>query len=125
MDAITWIEANDIQDGDDFGAVHRYSNDWYMPKFHVHPHYEFYLFLTGKVQIVIEDEIFDARPMDLFIFPPGTLHRANVLDAHTPYERAYFYVTRQALQSVHLVKVPMCRMRTRMIRLTGSFSICA
>ena len=96
MDAITWIEANDIQDGDDFGAVHRYSNDWYMPKFHVHPHYEFYLFLTGKVQIVIEDEIFDARPMDLFIFPPGTLHRANVLDAHTPYERAYFYVTRQA-----------------------------
>lgn len=99
MDAITWIEANDIQDGDDFGAVHRYSNDWYMPKFHVHPHYEFYLFLTGKVQIVIEDEIFDARPMDLFIFPPGTLHRANVLDAHTPYERAYFYVTRQALHN--------------------------
>ena len=110
MPSVTWIETNDLPDGDDFGAVHRNSCEWYMPKFHMHPHYEFYLFLTGNVQIVIEDEFFYARPMDLFIFPPGTLHRANVLDPRKPYERAYFYVTRQALynfsnERVHLLDI--------------------
>ncbi len=99
MENVNWIETDDILVGDDFGAAHRYNNEWFMPKFHMHPHYEFYLFLSGNVQILIEDDFFDARPMDLFIFPPGTLHRAHLMDCHKNYERAYFYVARQALNN--------------------------
>ena len=97
MKDVNWIETNDILEGDDFGAAHRFNNEWFMPKFHMHPHYEFYLFLSGNVQILIEDDSFDARPMDLFIFPPGIQHRAHLVNTHKNYERAYFYVTRQAL----------------------------
>ena len=54
MKDVNWIETNDILEGDDFGAAHRFNNEWFMPKFHMHPHYEFYLFLSGNVQILIE-----------------------------------------------------------------------
>lgn len=97
MEDVNWIETDDILEGDDFGAAHRFNNEWFMPKFHMHPHYEFYLFLSGNVQILIEDDSFDARPMDLFIFPPGIQHRAHLVNTGKNYERAYFYVTRQAL----------------------------
>ena len=107
MENVHWIENDDFLNGDDFGAAHRYNNEWYMPKFHTHTHYEFYLFLSGNVQILIEDDAFDARPMDLFIFPPGILHRAYLVDPHTNYERAYFYATRQALHNFSNDQLPL------------------
>ena len=107
MENLHWIENDDYLNGDDFGAAHRYNNEWYMPKFHTHTHYEFYLFLSGNVQILIEDDAFDARPMDLFIFPPGIMHRAYLVDPHTNYERAYFYATSQALHNFSNDQLPL------------------
>ena len=93
-------ETNDIQQGAEYDGRHNLDIGWTTQSFHMHPHYEFYLFIQGKVQMIIEDESFDTHPMDLFIFPPGILHRALVLDSSVPYERAYFYITRKALSEI-------------------------
>jgi len=100
---------NDLRDGAEFDYRHGTDDDWAAPPFHMHPHYEFYLLIRGKVQIIIEDESFDARPMDLFVFPPGVVHRAMLLDSSSPYERAYFYVTRKALSDMSDDRFPMMR----------------
>ena len=93
-------ETNDLRDGAEFDCRHGVDLDWPPVPYHMHPHYEFYLLIRGNVQMLIEDESFDAHPMDLFIFPPGVLHRALVLGSSIPYERAYLYITRKALGSI-------------------------
>ena len=109
MDKRHWTEANDLKAGVDFDFRHNLDTDWETAPFHMHHFYEFYLFLRGKVQMLIEDEAFDAHPMDLFIFPPGVLHRALILEPSPAYERAYFYVTRKALSEMYDEHFPMLR----------------
>ena len=93
QDKLIRNETNDIQQGAEFSCRHNYDVGWVTPSFHMHPHFEIYLFLRGKAQMIVEDESFDVQPMDLFIFPPGILHRLMMTDPSVPYERAYFYVT--------------------------------
>ena len=100
MDQQSFEKTNDIRVGSDAGCTHSINTGWKTAKFHMHPHYEFYLFIRGNAQIVIEDERYDTHPMDLFIFPPGTLHRAYMTDSDVPYERAYFYATRKVLSEM-------------------------
>ena len=100
MEELLRQESNDLLAGEEFDCRHQLDMGWTTPMFHLHPHYEFYLFIQGKAQIRIEEESFDAHPMDLFIFPPGVLHRAIILDSSCPYERAYFYATRKMLSDI-------------------------
>ena len=97
MNKVEGAKFNDLQEGREYDCRHGVDDQWASPQFHMHPHYEFYLFIRGNAQIVIEDERFDAHPMDLFVFPPGVMHRAAILGHEEPYERAYFYATRKAL----------------------------
>ena len=100
-------ETNDLHDGAEYHCRHGMDSDWSIGPLHMHPHYEFYLFVQGKAQILIEDESFDAQPMDLFIYPPGVLHRALIRDHSVPYERAYCYITRKALSDMSDDRFPM------------------
>ena len=107
MDELIRNQTNDIRAGAEFGFRHFLDTQWKTAPFHMHPHYEFYLFIRGRVQIRIEDESFDTHPMDLFIFPPGVLHRALILDSSLPYERAYFYATRKSLADLSDESFPL------------------
>ena len=100
---------NDLHGGAEFDCRHGLDQDWSAAPFHMHPHYEFFLFISGNAQMLIEDESFDAHPMDLFIFPPGVLHRSLVLDSSIPYERAYCYLTPKALADMSDDSFPMLR----------------
>ena len=107
MDELIRTQLNDIRAGAESGFRHFLDTQWKTAPFHMHPHYEFYLFIHGKVQIRIEDESFDAHPMDLFIFPPDVLHRALILDSSCPYERAFFYATRKILADLSDESFPL------------------
>jgi len=98
---------SDLQAGYQFGYRHNLDVRWVNTVFHMHPHYEFYLFIRGNAQMLIEDESFDVHPMDLFIFPPGLMHRAQITDSSIPYERAYFYATRQVLSEMSSCGFPI------------------
>ena len=103
-------ETNDIQEGAEYSCRHNLDTGWITPSFHMHPHFEIYLFIRGKGQMIIEDESFDIHPMDLFIFPPGIIHRLMMFDPTEPYERAYFYVTRRMLAELSEDRVDILQM---------------
>ena len=85
MDKRYRFRLNDLPSSAEYACRHGLDNDWPVGPFHMHPHYEFYLLISGNVQMRVEDESYDAHPMDLFAFPPGVLHRAMLLDHSVPY----------------------------------------
>ncbi len=107
MEPVEWFEVNALPGGDEYGAAHWTVAPEKDAPFHMHPHYEIYTLLSGNVQIVIEDERFDARPMEMYVFPPGHMHRAEILDRTVPYERAFFYITGKALDDMGAADFPM------------------
>ena len=112
---------NDLRDGAEFDCRHNVDQNWVSAPLHMHPHFEFYLFIRGNAQLIIEDESFDAHPMDLFIFPPGVLHRSLVHNSSETYERAYFYVTRKALSDMSDDRFPLLQILEAAIS-GGNFS---
>ena len=107
MDKRYRFRLNDLPSSAEYECRHGLDNDWPVGPFHMHPHYEFYLLISGNVQMRVEDESYDAHPMDLFAFPPGVLHRAMLLDRSVPYERAYCYITKKALAEMSDDRFPM------------------
>ena len=61
-------------------------------KLHSHPHYEIYLFLKGDSKYVIEDKVYSANPLDLFIIRKHEFHQA-VHNSYAPYHRIYMHIS--------------------------------
>lgn len=61
---------------------------------HSHDYYEFYFFLEGNVNIVIENKSIHVKPGDFLIIPPGVVHRPEYLDDTTPYRRFVLWISK-------------------------------
>lgn len=102
QDAIKkWRALEAMPVGHDFEVYHLLDEHYEHSIFHIHSYYEFYIFLHGSVGIMIEDQEYDVSPYDFFLFPPGYMHRnrPHARD-NLNYERAYFYLTENMLQSM-------------------------
>lgn len=71
-----------------------------MAGFHAHDYYECYLYLSGNIDIAIEGRLYTPKPYDMFIFPPGVMHRWVAKAPVGRYERVFFYITRECLESM-------------------------
>lgn len=49
--------------------------DFAMSSFHVHPTWEMYYLLSGKIRYFVTNQIYDLNPGDLIFVPKGSLHR--------------------------------------------------
>ncbi len=78
-----------------------------MASFHVHNHYEFYIYMSGSVDIAVEEKLYAPEPYALFIYPPGVMHRAVSRPDLDRYERAYVYASRECLKSMSTPEFPM------------------
>ncbi len=100
MQALSWKNAENMPANREYEVYHQLSENWRVPLFHSHDHYEFFFFIRGSIKIAIEDSIFDVAPYDMFIYPPGYMHSNLPQDARVPYERAYFYVSVNTLRKM-------------------------
>ena len=57
---------------------------------HSHDYYEFYFYMEGDVEFEIGDRRQALRSGDFVIVPPGTMHRAFVVNTELPYRRFVF-----------------------------------
>ena len=60
---------------------------------HTHAYYEFYFYMEGDVEFEIGDRRQTLKSGDFVIVPPGTPHRAFVVDTALPYRRFVFWIS--------------------------------
>lgn len=95
-----WQRSNQMPPGREFEAYHFVDTAAQPVFYHNHPHYEIYFYVQGHSRIVVEGLDFKPVRGDALIYPPGIMHRNIHLDTELPYERFYFFVRREFLQSV-------------------------
>ena len=100
MQAVSWNPLSAMPAGRDFELYHMFHEIWNNFAFHSHPFYEIYFFISGSVQIMVEDRLYEIQPWDMLVFPPGVMHKNTPVDNNVNYERAYFYATENFLRSV-------------------------
>ena len=100
MPAAAWDSLHPMPPGRDFEAYRHFNRVWNNFLFHSHPFFEFFFFINGSISIMAEEKRFQIQPWDMFIFPPGVMHRNTPVGENINYERAYFYVTENFVRSV-------------------------
>ena len=100
MAADTWNSLNPMPAGREFEVYHPFDALWNNFTFHSHAFMEIFFFITGSIQIMVEDRLYNIQPWDMLIFPPGTMHKNLPLGNNVNYERAYFYASESFLRSI-------------------------
>lgn len=95
-----WNRSDQMPPGRAFEAHHLTDTTVQPRVMHSHEFYEIYVFLRGRIRIMIEDADICPRRGDVMIFPPHCMHRNIHLSAEEPYERFYLYATRETVQAV-------------------------
>ena len=74
-----------------------YYSDYYLSKVesHTHNYYEFYFFLEGNVDMIIEGDVFSMHPGDLVLIPPKIRHHAEIRNQELPYRRFVFWISQE------------------------------
>ena len=67
---------------------------------HSHDYYEFYFYMEGDVEFEIGDRRQALRSGDFVIVPPGTMHRAFVVNTELPYRRFVFWISADFAQQL-------------------------
>ena len=95
MDKTTVIVEND---NGMFNFTHTISDDWKMPKYHIHDSYEILISLTDGVKFFIEDTIYTIKRGDIFIINNKKLHRTVPVE-NTMYNRYVVMFKREFIES--------------------------
>lgn len=67
---------------------------------HAHDYYEFYFYMEGDVEFEIGERRQALKSGDFVIVPPGTMHRAFVVDTELPYRRFVFWISADFAQQL-------------------------
>lgn len=78
-----------------------------MVIFHAHDHYEIYMYISGNMDIAIEENLYRPQMYDLFIYAPGMMHRWIPRPPVGRYERAYLYMRRRTLSELSTPDLPI------------------
>lgn len=103
-----WNMRYEMPDGREYEVHHAVSEEpENMIAFHAHDYYECYIYISGSIEMVIEEKLYTPQPYDIFIFPPGVMHRWIAKPPVGRYERAFLYITREALEQMSSPDFPM------------------
>ena len=108
--------------------VYRYRSA-YMNEVELHHHdfYEVYLLLRGRVEYIVENQIYRVRPGDWMLISPLELHQARIATDADAYERIVLWIRRSYLESLSTPRTSLTRCfdttvpgHTNLIRLPGA-----
>lgn len=75
-----------LKDNDSIQIGHNISYDWSMNQYHFHDSYEINLAVSGGNRFFINDEVYDVKKGDLFLFNHKDLHK-TMIEENIKYER--------------------------------------
>jgi AraC-like DNA-binding protein len=67
---------------------------------HSHNYYEFYFFLEGNVEIIIEESNHPISFGDFILIPPETIHHPSLFNYDKPYRRFVLWVSKEYYHSL-------------------------
>ena len=90
--------------------IYRYHSTYLNEvELHHHDFYEVYLLLGGRVEYIVENQIYRVRPGDWMLISPLELHQARISTDAEPYERIVLWVARSYLESLSSAKTSLTR----------------
>lgn len=108
--------------------IYRYRST-YMNEVELHHHdfYEVYLLLRGRVEYIVENQIYRMRPGDWMVTSPLELHQARIATDADAYERFVLWISRSYLDRLSTPRTSLTRCfdtsvenHTNLLRLPGS-----
>ena len=108
MGITLWNPMNEMPHDREFEVYHPVDGPGFqMASFHVHDHYEFYIYMSGSVDIAVEEKLYTPEAYALFVYPPGVMHRTVSRPDLDRYERTYAYASRSCIESMSTPEFPM------------------
>ena len=89
-------------------------------KIHSHNYYEFYFFLKGDVEMLLDGEAHPLTEGDIIVVPPGILHQARIRDPEKPYSRIVFWLSRENYEALARLS-PSYTYITEYVKKTGTY----
>ena len=108
--------------------IYRYRST-YMNEVELHHHdfYEVYLLLRGRVEYIVENQIYRMRPGDWMVTSPLELHQARIATDADAYERFVLWISRSYLDRLSTPRTSLTRCfdtsvenHTNLLRLPGT-----
>ena len=108
--------------------VYRYRST-YMNEVELHHHdfYEVYLLLRGRVEYIVENQLYRVRPGDWMLCSPLELHQARIATDADAYERIVLWIARPYLEGLSTAHTSLTRCfdttipgHTNLLRLPGA-----
>lgn len=108
--------------------IYRYRST-YMNEVELHHHdfYEVYLLLRGRVEYIVENQIYRMRPGDWMLTSPLELHQARIATDADAYERFVLWIARPYLDRLSTPRTSLTRCfdtsvstHTNLLRLPGA-----
>ena len=108
--------------------VYRYRST-YMNEVELHHHdfYEIYLLLRGRVEDIVENQLYRVRPGDWMLCSPLELHQARIATDADAYERIVLWIARPYLEGLSTPRTSLTRCfdttvpgHTNLLRLPGA-----
>lgn len=90
--------------------IYRYRST-YMNEVELHHHdfYEVYLLLRGRVEYIVENQIYRMRPGDWMLTSPLELHQARIVTDADAYERFVLWIARPYLERLSTPRTSLTR----------------
>ena len=90
--------------------IYRYHSTYLNEvELHHHDFYEVYLLLGGRVEYIVENQIYRVRPGDWMLISPLELHQARIATDADAYERIVLWVARPYLERLSTPRTSLTR----------------
>lgn len=76
---------------------------------HTHSFYEIYMYISGEVQMMLNNHIFKVKKGDVVIIPPYNIHSLIPVSKDGPYERMYLYISTSCLNSLQFCQYSLLK----------------
>ena len=81
-----------------YEAHYNFSGRFEETQFHCHDYYELYIHLHGGEFMGVDNQLFQLKPNQVFIFPPFCMHGLSCTKEMHNYERAYLNLSPEVLR---------------------------
>lgn len=92
----------------DFEISHDIDHSFHTLPLEYHDFYELYFFISGNIDYLVNDEIYELQKGDLLFLPPGVFHNPLIRNFDVPYERFVLWISQNCMNTLIAQDPDLC-----------------